>query len=236
MRSLTIPINLGPSLAGLDLKAQLLDSAGAPVGAEITAGFVEVGGGLYAFSYASFADDFQGAVEFIDDATELPVALAAVNPPPMVAVDAESLLEAPVAGYDAGTVGGVLAHVGTGKIAVTSHLAPGGDLYIIRGDSYLAENGNAIEFTDVDSDVPLPDLSGVDAQLVIQDQTIEGEIIEATETPKVIRFELTGAQTEALENRETRYALQLLHPGESPEDDEVQTIVRGRLIVRNATQ
>jgi len=49
---------------GLSLAAQLVDYAGNNVGSEITSGFVELGGGYYAWRYASVPDDFAGQVKF----------------------------------------------------------------------------------------------------------------------------------------------------------------------------
>lgn len=64
MQALDIDIHLGTSKTGLSLKAQLVDSSNAPVGSEITTGFSELGNGDYMWHYASFPDDFRGAVKF----------------------------------------------------------------------------------------------------------------------------------------------------------------------------
>lgn len=119
MYPLTFPLSLGQSQTGLTLKARLIDETGTPVGGFITSGFSERGRGLYLFSYASIPDDFQGAVEFVDDATEEVVFIASVNPPPAAEVDAGSLLEAVVSGHPSGTVGGALARLGRGRINVS---------------------------------------------------------------------------------------------------------------------
>lgn len=73
-------ISLGSSKAGLTLNAQIVDSAGANVGAAITTGFVEIGGGCYLLS-ASVPDDQQGGIKFYESGVPGTIlAFCAINP------------------------------------------------------------------------------------------------------------------------------------------------------------
>lgn len=65
----TIIIKLGRSDTGLTLKAKIYNAAGVQQGSDVTAGFSELGGGEYAWSYASFADGFAGRVDFYSGST-----------------------------------------------------------------------------------------------------------------------------------------------------------------------
>lgn len=78
MYTATIGIVLGASRTGLTLSAQLKDTAGTNVGGAVSAGFVELGGGNYQWTYASFPDGFRGSVVF--SAASVVQAAAAVNP------------------------------------------------------------------------------------------------------------------------------------------------------------
>lgn len=75
-----ISISLGASKTGLTLNGQLIDSAGASVGAAITTGFTEQGSGNYLLS-ASIPDDHRGALYVYDSAnSSVILAQCAINP------------------------------------------------------------------------------------------------------------------------------------------------------------
>src|SRR5262245_14550109 len=75
----SVGIALGASRAGLTLRAQLLDTLGAAVGAAVTSGFVEVGGGYYLWTY-DFPGTFRGGVKFTNAADGSIQAFTAINP------------------------------------------------------------------------------------------------------------------------------------------------------------
>lgn len=72
-----IGIVLGAGLSGIDITAQLYNSAGS-VGSPISTGFLEIGGGLYQFSH-SFDDDFIGSVVFYNSNTSGYLTMVAIN-------------------------------------------------------------------------------------------------------------------------------------------------------------
>ena len=78
--TLSFSLDLGASKAGLVLKAQLVDTAGANVGAAITTGFVEIGNGSYLWTCAAIPDGHRGGVKFLKNADSSLLAFAAVNP------------------------------------------------------------------------------------------------------------------------------------------------------------
>lgn len=88
---LDFSISLGSSKAGLTLNAQIVNSAGANVGAAITTGFVEIGNGCYLLS-ASIPDDQQGGIKFYESGVPGTIlAVAAINP---IEYDQGNLLDA----------------------------------------------------------------------------------------------------------------------------------------------
>lgn len=102
----SIGIALGSTRAGLTLRAQLIDPAGAAVGGPVTAGFVEVGGGYYLWTFA-FTDGFRGGVKFSDAADGSLQTFLAINPeelaparaaPPVQTVAGAQSVRAAVAG------------------------------------------------------------------------------------------------------------------------------------------
>lgn len=67
--TLTIGLALGNNHAGIaEMRAQLIDTLGANVGAAVSTGFVEVGEGFYQWTYAAFPDEFRGGVKFYSNA------------------------------------------------------------------------------------------------------------------------------------------------------------------------
>ena len=99
MYTLDITISLGGSMAGTDLRAQLVDSAAAPVGAEMTA--VALGSGHYLLS-ANLPDGHRGAVTFyVAGVPATILAAAAINPQEVEYCDAKTSSRLDGAGYTA---------------------------------------------------------------------------------------------------------------------------------------
>lgn len=88
-------VNLGSGSTGIDdLRAQLVDQAGADVGTPIDTGFVERRSGVYLWYYDAFPDGFRGGVEFYS-AADPAVILAATDINPQVAEPASAFLDEP---------------------------------------------------------------------------------------------------------------------------------------------
>lgn len=89
--TLNFSLALGASKTGLaDLRAQLVDSAGANSGSAISTGFIEIGTGNYLWSYGSFADGFRGGVKFYSNATPATILVfSAINPEEAENIDAK---------------------------------------------------------------------------------------------------------------------------------------------------
>ena len=79
MYAFTTSISLGEGMEGLTLKAQLLDTAGAPVGDPIETGFFEMAGGMYGW-YHQFDESFRGFIQILNAATGELLAVTAFNP------------------------------------------------------------------------------------------------------------------------------------------------------------
>lgn len=79
--ALAFNISLGSSKSGLTLAAQLVDTAGGDVGAEIASGFTEIGGGAYLLHYTAVPDVHRGGIKFYESGVpETILAFAAINP------------------------------------------------------------------------------------------------------------------------------------------------------------
>jgi hypothetical protein len=237
-QTLNIPLALGSSKAGLNLRAQLFDDAGANVGAPVTTGFSERGGGSYVWHYAAFPDDFTGGVDFFDDETDEFMASTALNTADFGSsgggggATVEEILGAELGSFPSNTPGGALQKIGVGVIKTTDVVTPGGDIHLFVGDSYLAEHNNALEFTDDDG--AWPDLTDLNIHFFVQGLDIEAEAIVPTGPNKKIRVELHHADTIQLEAVKTQYAIKIIYEGESDDPDEPVTIVEGRSIVKKA--
>lgn len=77
--SLTMTVDLGPVYAGATLYAQLKDTDGSNVGGQVTAGFVEVGDGVFMWT-GTIPAAFRGVVAFYNDADDAFAAMASINP------------------------------------------------------------------------------------------------------------------------------------------------------------
>lgn len=74
-------LNLGAGQTGLTLEAQFVNSSGVNVGAAVTTGFTEIGGGFYLWTYASFDDTFRGGIKFQVAGGGALKTFVALNPP-----------------------------------------------------------------------------------------------------------------------------------------------------------
>ena len=90
--TLDFALALGSGKAGIaDLRAQLVDTTGASVGAAVSTGFVEIGAGNYLWHYTSIPDGQRGGVKFYSNATPATVlAFGALNPEEAEYVDAKT--------------------------------------------------------------------------------------------------------------------------------------------------
>jgi hypothetical protein len=77
--SLALKVQLGLSMTGKTLRAQLKDTSGANVGGVVTTGFIELGGGEYGW-LGSIPDGFRGYVVFSDNGTLAYYCSSAINP------------------------------------------------------------------------------------------------------------------------------------------------------------
>lgn len=89
--TLDINLALGSGKAGIaDLRAQLVDTVGANVGAAVSTGFVEIGAGNYLWHYGAFPDAHRGGVKFYSAAVPGTVlAFLAVNPEEAERIDVD---------------------------------------------------------------------------------------------------------------------------------------------------
>src|SRR5690554_6482623 len=106
-------IALASTDTGLTLRGQYVDTAGADVGAAFTAGFRELGGGMYTL-VGTVPDGHRGTLEIMDDADGSLLAVGAVNPEVgenadvktstrSTLTDAQAAAAAALAAYDAAT-------------------------------------------------------------------------------------------------------------------------------------
>lgn len=90
--TLDISLTLGSAKAGLaDLRAQLVNTGGANVGAAVSTGFTEIDSGMYLWHYAAFPDGHRGGVRFYSNATPAAtLAFVSVNPEEAENADAKT--------------------------------------------------------------------------------------------------------------------------------------------------
>jgi hypothetical protein len=202
MANYSTTINLYSSQTGLTLKARLY-TGGVQVGSDITTGFTESEpDGAYEFETSAIPDDFQGIIRYYDGADNQ-VASEGYNAPPVVDLssveDAISDMQEDVDAVKAKT-----DTLGGGPVTVTSPVAAGGDVTIIRGDDYLATDGRALEWTST----RWPDLTGAAIRFKYKSSeslvTITGSVVTPTGTAKV-RVELAATDTSGLSVGENRF-------------------------------
>jgi hypothetical protein len=238
-QSLNITVNLRASQSGLNLRAQLFNNSFVDVGAPVTTGFSERGAnGVYGWHYAAYPDGFTGGVDFFDDDTDEYLTSVMINEADFGAeagggASVEDILSADdLNSYPSGSVGAALGKIGVGRISVTSVVTPGGDTHLYIGDSYTAEHSNALDYTDELGN--WPDLTDLDVHFYVQGLDVEAEVITPTGENKLIRVELTSAQTATLTAQKAQYSLKIVYPGVDPAPDEYVTITEGRAIIKQS--
>lgn len=143
---LDFSLALGTSKTGLTLAAQLVDTAGADVGAEVTSGFTEIGQGYYLWHYASIPDAHRGGVKFYESSVPGTIlAFAAINPQEAERIDvaSSSLATAAALATVDSNVDAILADTGTDGVVVASHTTA-------AKAELQAEAQDAIEANDLD--------------------------------------------------------------------------------------
>ena len=96
--------------------------------------------------------------------------------------------------YEPGEIGYIIGRIGTAEVVVTSPLAAGGDLELVKGDSYSAALGRELVWSSGD----WPPLNGTDGTITMEVDDgrliVDGAIVDAT----TVSAEPTSADTNAL--------------------------------------
>lgn len=183
-------LSLGTSQTGLaaQLRAQLVSTAGANVGAVVSTGFVEIGVGLYLWHYASIPDGHRGGAVFTRNDTSAVVAFVAINP------------------EDAEDIALILAKtnlIGAGSVTVTSSVSSDGtSIALFGGDDY--HNIEAREIEIVDTGGAWPDLTGATVTFYAENDnygvafTKAMTVVTPSGALKKIEIEFTAADTVTL--------------------------------------
>jgi hypothetical protein len=217
MQTLTIQIQLLSHNTGLTLYAQLVDSDFEDLGPQITDGFTEDedGGGSYSFTYASFPNDFIGQVRFFNAADDTLLAFVQITPADFLTYQFLQLL----------------ASLNAGDVEVVSPVDSDNNLEIIQGDDYFVSEGMAPTF----SSTNWPDLTGATVVFTARRQIDTAEVFQAdcdvvtaTGSPKVIRFELSAEDTAGLEVGIEEYQFDV---EATLSNGHIRTLVRGLLTV-----
>jgi hypothetical protein len=116
---------------------------------------------------------------------------------------AAAILATPITPAVPNTIGGALAKVGTARTTVVSPVSEDSNLTLIRGDSYLALFGRAIQWINDSTDTAgalWPDLSEMTIQLEINEGQLiaPGSVLVPTGAIKKVQVELTSRQTNTL--------------------------------------
>jgi hypothetical protein len=181
---LTFGITLGSTDIGLtsDLRAQLMDTEAAPVGAAISTGFVEVGGGNYMLT-CSIPSGHKGGIKFYNQSTDDILAFAAINPEDD---EYKALIKAKT------------DTLGAGKVQVNSPVTPSGDATIYAGYDMTAANGLALDFLDPGD---WPDLTGAQVTFAARNHdifTLQGVVLDPGGANQIARFEPLAVDTAGL--------------------------------------
>lgn len=183
--TLSTALALGAGQTGLTLSAQLMDTTGANVGGAVTSGFIEIGGGNYLWTYASFPDAFRGGVKF--SAASVLKAFVGINPEEAERVDAAITSRAPAGA----------------SITTRAPVASGGAVSIVQGDDYATADGRALEW--VNAAGSWPDLTGATIKFSVGSLTVTGSVVTPSGANQKVRVELTAVQTGALALGTFRY-------------------------------
>lgn len=131
------------------------------------------------------------------------------------------LLDQVPGAYASGTAGAALGRIGSGQIATVAPVGQGGIVTLIPGDDYKTADGRALEWTDTNAG--WPDLNGTIA-FVCGAVSAAGSIITATGAGKKVRVQLTAAETTALPQLLTAYAVRM-----TQSDGDVITLAQGQM-------
>jgi len=116
---------------------------------------------------------------------------------------AAAILATPITSAVPNTIGGAMAKIGTSRVTVVSPISEDSNLVLIKGDSYLALFGRAIQWINdstVTAGAAWPDLTGMKIQLEINEGQLiaPGIALIPSGTIKKAQVELTSRQTNAL--------------------------------------
>lgn len=140
----TFSMALGASKAGLTLAAQIVDTAGANVGAEIAAGFVEIGGGAYILT-ATIQDSQRGAIKVYQSGVPGTIlAIKDINPEELENADVKTSTRSTFAG---GAVASVTAPVTVGtNNDKTGYALSGAGVTAVTDDIFAEAVEGAVTF------------------------------------------------------------------------------------------
>lgn len=133
----------------------------------------------------------------------------------------DPLLHAVPGSYASGTAGAALGRIGSGEITTVSPVATDGDVELYQGDDYLAEDGRALSWTDLDGN--WPNLAGGTVVLRVSGYAdFAGSIVNGGGAQQGIQVELEAADTAAV--APGKYRMQIIA---AQADGDVITLVEG---------
>lgn len=118
---------------------------------------------------------------------------------------ADPLLNTVPGSYPSGTAGHALGRIGSATIAPIQPVAASGDVEIVQGDDYSADDGRAIDWTEDSAGWPV--LTDANITIEIDDEDFEGSVVTATGSSKKVRLELTDEQTAEMATGTFRFAV-----------------------------
>lgn len=186
MPSITVAIALGGSQEGALLRAQLVDTAGDDVGVGVITGFVEHGAGAFQWT-GTVPDGFQGAVRVEDRTDGTVLAVAAVNPSEVEALE-QLLLRVDqhvLALLPAGESGGAPSEFAVVVTADTDYTVAAGRPVDIRSRAWPDLTGAQIRWWAL-TETGKP---------ILQDTPL---VLNAGTAEQTLRLELTAVQTRAI--------------------------------------
>lgn len=119
----------------------------------------------------------------------------------------DPLLNSVPGDYMSGTAGAALGRIRAAEISVVSPVISSGDVAIVVGDDYRADDGRALEWQDSNSS--WPDLAGATVDMLLNGQTYAATLPDGN----TVRVELTAAQTGALNVGAKRFSIRALIGG-----------------------
>lgn len=214
----TEAINLLPSFAGSTLEALVYNQLDELQDTN-TAGFNEVGNGVFVFTYA-YPDDFTGYTVVRVQGTTTPLVAFPVDYRTVEAANvATTLLDASVPdGRTVDTLGGalgVIARLGTARVAIVSPIASTGELSVIKGDDYTDDGAGQVQFAEPSS--LWPDLTGATVtfavdlitsvrRIKVEPATVAGTVENAGVVgSQIVKIPLVAAWTSALSTGRRNY-------------------------------